>query len=284
MKVILLGDGTKAPIREALDELRGWIAERVEVVLEDLRGTADLASVEADAVLIFGGDGSILSAARRMGENQIPVIGVNFGKLGFLTVWSAAEFRPEFSAFLEGRFEVHHRMLLDVSLFRDGERIVRTLALNDGVISRAALSRMVRVRVEIGGEPITTIFGDGVIVATPVGSTAHSLSAAGPIVHPEMDAFLITPICPHTLSHRPLVLPPNVEVRCTLEGDTPEATLTVDGQFDRKLRLADEVVFRVAAHPFRLVEARRRTYYEVLREKLHWGLPPSVARDDSLRG
>ena len=275
MRVILPGDGAKQQVCDALDAIRGWVAERAEVVLEDLEGRVDLTGCEADVVLIFGGDGSILSAARRMGENQIPVIGINFGKLGFLTVWNSDEFRDEFRAFLDGRFEIRPRMLLEVSLHRDGERIDRTLALNDGVVSRASLSRMVRVRVGIGSEPITTIFGDGVIVATPVGSTAHSLSAAGPIVHPEMDAFLITPICPHTLSHRPLVLPSTVEVRCTLEGDTPEATLTVDGQVDRRLRPGDEVVFRSAPRPFRLVEAGRRSYYEVLREKLHWGVPPA---------
>ncbi|MBI4617733.1 MAG: NAD(+)/NADH kinase [Planctomycetes bacterium] len=279
-RVILLGDGTKARVREKLAEVRPWLRDRVEVVLDDLEGQADLASVRADLVVLFGGDGSILSAARRMGASQIPVFGVNFGKMGFLTLYSSADFQSEFAAVLAGRARVRPLMMLRARLFRGGEPVHDTLALNDGVLSRVTLSRMIRVRVFAGSETVAATSGDGLIVSTPVGSTAHSLSAGGPIVHPEMEAFVITPICPHTLSLRSLVLPPDVTIRCQLEGDVGEATFTLDGQVNYDLHIGDHVLFERAAAHFLLVDTGSRSYYEILRTKLHWGIEPPVGRDE----
>lgn len=248
----------------------------MDVVLEDLEESADLSTASADLVLIFGGDGSILSAARRMGENQIPVFGVNFGKLGFLTLCSADEFEERLGHVLDRGIRVLPRMMLEARLVREGREIYRSLALNDGVIGRVTLSRMIEVRLSVEEETVTTTVGDGLIVSTPVGSTAHSLSAGGPIVQPEMEAIVLTPICPHTLSHRPLVLPPDRAIRCELAGDATEAMLTMDGQDNRELRLGDHVLFGRARPRFLLVDANPHSYYTVLRKKLHWGIPPRL--------
>ncbi len=237
--------------------------------------------MRADLVLIFGGDGSILSAARRMGANQIPVFGVNFGKLGFLTLCSADEFEERLGAVLAVGIRAVPRMMLEARLLRDGEEIYRSLALNDGVIGRVTLSRMIEVRLSIAEEAVTTTVGDGLIVATPVGSTAHSLSAGGPIVQADMEAIVLTPICPHTLSHRPLVLPPERVIRCELGPETTEAMLTMDGQDNRELRVGDQVLFGRAEPRFLLVDANPHSYYTVLRKKLHWGIPPRLEENRS---
>jgi NAD+ kinase len=226
--------------------------------------------VEADLALILGGDGAILSSARRLGRNQVPAIGVNLGKFGFLAEVSPEQLRERFDDILAGRYRVSSRMRLSCALEQGGRTVAEDLALNDVVVSRGALSRLVAIGLVVDGMRATTYNGDGVIVSTPTGSTAHSLSAGGPVIDPRLEAFAVTPICPHTLTNRPLVLPAGCVVELCLDAAPVNVGLTVDGQVYREMGRGDRVIIRRAATDFRLIDLGIRTYYDTLREKLHW--------------
>lgn len=271
MRIILTGNGTKPQIAAAVSELLPWLRERVDVAVVDLGMDMDLRSVRADVAVILGGDGAILSTARRLGDNQIPAIGVNLGKFGFLAEVLPGEFRQRFADILEGRYRISARMMLRCSLRRDERTVAEWLALNDVVASRGALSRLVGLGLLVDGTRATTYNGDGVIVATPTGSTAHSLSAGGPVVDPGVEAMVVTPICPHTLTNRPVVLPADVEITLCAEYTPVRVGLTVDGQVYEEIAQGDRVVIRRARKTFQLIDLGLRTYYDTLREKLHWG-------------
>lgn len=271
MRIILTGNGTKPQIAAAVSELLPWLRERVDVAVVDLGMDMDLGSVRADVAVILGGDGAILSTARRLGDNQIPAIGVNLGKFGFLAEVLPGEFRQRFADILEGRYRISARMMLRCSLRRDERTVAEWLALNDVVASRGALSRLVGLGLLVDGTRATTYNGDGVIVATPTGSTAHSLSAGGPVVDPGVEAMVVTPICPHTLTNRPVVLPADVEITLCAEYTPVRVGLTVDGQVYEEIAQGDRVVIRRARKTFQLIDLGLRTYYDTLREKLHWG-------------
>ena len=271
-RVALLFDDSKPAVMETCRGLRAWLEERVEIVVDESVSKTDMEGVEADLVIILGGDGSILATVRSLGKNQVPVLGVNFGKLGFLTELEAGDLPHRLEPILAGGFRESRRMRLLVRVWR-GERVLQeAYALNDVVLSRTH-HRMIKVRIWAGEEDITTYGGDGVIVATPVGSTAYSLSAGGPLVHPEMEALVITPICSHTLTSRPLVLPPGRRIRCQLDGGDEVSALSIDGQILIELLSSDHVTCECAHEPARLVDTQGRTAYEVLRTKLHWGIP-----------
>ncbi len=269
-RVILSGNAGKPAVAAAVAELLPWLRERAEVVALDLALDRELEHVEADLAVILGGDGAILSVARRLGRNQIPAIGVNLGKFGFLAEVSPEQLRERFEDILGGRYRLSSRMRLACALCRDGQTLVEHAALNDVVLSRGALSRLVAIGLVVDGVRATTYNGDGVIVSTPTGSTAHSLSAGGPVIEPRVNAFVVTPICPHTLTNRPLVVP----AECCIElcvGPTPsDVGLTVDGQVYQQVARGDRVVVRRAASDFQLIDLGLRTYYDTLREKLHW--------------
>ncbi|MFP4056662.1 MAG: NAD(+)/NADH kinase [Candidatus Brocadiia bacterium] len=269
-RIILTGDGSKPAIAAAVSELLPLLRRRGEVAVVDLAMDRDLEKVEADLAVILGGDGAILSATRRLGRNQVPAIGINLGKFGFLAEVSAAEFREHFEDILAGRYRVSRRMMLACRLERDGRLLGQYLALNDVVVSRGALSRLVRIALAIDGHQATTYNGDGVIVSTPTGSTAHSLSAGGPVMEPSLEAMVVTPICPHTLTNRPLVLPGTVEVALRTEATPVDVGLTLDGQVYQELAEGDRVTIRRAPQTFQLVDLGLRTYYDTLREKLNW--------------
>ncbi len=271
MRIILTGNGTKPQIAAAVSELLPWLRERVDVAVVDLGMDMDLGSVGADVAVILGGDGAILSTARRLGDNQIPAIGVNLGKFGFLAEVLPGEFRQRFGDILEGRYRISARMMLRCSLRRDERTVAEWLALNDVVASRGALSRLVGLGLLVDGTRATTYNGDGVIVATPTGSTAHSLSAGGPVLDPRVEALVVTPICPHTLTNRPVVLPADVEIALCAERTPVRVGLTVDGQVYEEIAQGDRVVIRRARKTFQLIDLGLRTYYDTLREKLHWG-------------
>lgn len=269
-RIILSGDTRKPAIAAAVDELLPWLRERAEVVALDAAMDRELEHVEADLAVILGGDGAILSVARRLGRNQLPAIGVNLGKFGFLAEVSAQQFRERLDDILAGRYRISSRMRLACTLHRAGEPAVEHVALNDAVISRGALSRLVAIGLAIDGMRTTTYNGDGVIVSTPTGSTAHSLSAGGPVVDPALEAFVITPICPHTLTNRPVVLPASACVELCAEATPVDVGLTIDGQVYQPIVRGDRVAIRRAASDFRLIDLGLRTYYDTLREKLHW--------------
>lgn len=269
-RIILSGDTRKPAVAAAVEDLLPWLRQRVEVVALDLAMDRDLEHVEADLAVILGGDGAILSTARRLGLNQIPAIGVNLGKFGFLAEVSPVQFRERLDDVLAGRYRVSSRMRLLCALRRGGETVVEHLALNDAVLSRGALSRLVAIGLVVDGMRATTYNGDGVIVSTPTGSTAHSLSAGGPVIDPLLEALVVTPLCPHTLTNRPLVLPAGCTIELRVDATPVTVGLTVDGQVFEEIVRGDQVIIGRAPNDFRLIDLGLRTYYDTLREKLHW--------------
>jgi NAD+ kinase len=262
-------------------ELEKWLVERGLEVLADpeagrwtgatgmLRG--DLAR-RADLVVVLGGDGTLLAVARSIGERDVPILSVNLGTLGYLAETGREDLLPTLASVLEGDFVVEERMRFDVAVARDGDDLGRYIALNDAVISNTALSRMVHLQTRADGTVVTTYHADGLIVSTPTGSTAYSLSAGGPLLLPSFEAIVLTPICPHTLTQRPLVLPETCRVEVRVQ-DTRggEVHLTVDGQVGRELEEGDLVTVQRSERPARLLVPPDRNRFEVMRAKLRWG-------------
>lgn len=228
-------------------------------------------------LVVMGGDGTILSVARHYGPRGIPTLGVNMGGLGFLTEISVDELYPCLEDYvLPGRYEVEERMMLAATLSRQGEVIWRENVLNDAVINKGALARIAELTTWIDGEYLTTYRADGLILATPTGSTAYNLSAGGPIVYPTLRHILLLPICPHTLSNRPIILPETVTVAVTLDEKVQDLYLTLDGQVGQTLAPGDRVEIRRAPYFLKLVKSPHRSHFEVLRTKLGWGEPGVV--------
>jgi NAD+ kinase len=270
-----------------LVDLGGWLAQRgIEPVFEDAtsrlmpadktrvtRTKAGLAT-DLDMVLVLGGDGTLLGMAACIAEagSNIPILGVNFGSLGFLTEVTLPELYRSLEHALNGRVFVEERMMIRATTTRSGDVLARAIALNDAVISKTSRSRMIDLSIFVGNEFVTRVRADGLIVATPTGSTAYNLSAGGPIVQPNVDAMLITPIAPHTLTNRPLVIPGSSTVRVEPTIEAPdEIVLTLDGQSTSPLQPGDEITVSRAPQPLRLIRPTTRSYFEVLRTKLKWG-------------
>jgi NAD+ kinase len=225
---------------------------------------------QVDVVTVFGGDGTLLYAARLVGASGVPILGINLGSLGFLTEVKLDEVHEAFEGLLSGRYQLEDRVLLDVEVLREGKAIARYLALNDAVINKGALARIIELEVSVNSQPVLLTRADGLIVSTPTGSTAYSLAAGGPILYPTLDAFIIAPICPHTLTNRPVVIPDRHAVEVTLRHGT-EVMLTVDGQVGMPLEQQDSLRIRRAQSTLRLVMPFGNTFFKLLREKLRWG-------------
>ena len=229
---------------------------------------------EVDIVLVLGGDGTLLGMADRIGEAglSIPILGVNFGSLGFLTEVTLPELYPALEATVSGRAHIEERLMLQSTTIRKSAPSVTHIALNDVVVTKTARSRLIDLSISVGDEFVTRVKGDGLIIATATGSTAYNLSAGGPIVHPAVDALVITPIAPHTLSNRPIVISASSAVRVQpLMEDRDEVFVTFDGQSGYQLQAGDELRIGHAEKPLRLIRPSTRSYFEVLREKLKWG-------------
>jgi NAD+ kinase len=224
-------------------------------------------------IVVMGGDGTLLSVARHYGPIGIPILGVNVGGLGFLTEISLDELYPSMEKVLAGQYEVEERLMLTATLFRQGDVIWREKVLNDAVINKGALARIAELTTWIDGEYLTTYRADGLIVSTPTGSTAYTLSAGGPIVYPTLRHIILLPICPHTLSNRPLILPESVTVAVTLDEKGQDLYLTLDGQVGQALQSGDRMEIRSAPYHLKLVKSPHRSYFEILRTKLGWGEP-----------
>ncbi len=224
-----------------------------------------------DLLVSLGGDGTMLGVARFIGERQVPVLGVNLGSLGYLTEFTRDELFPVLEELREGSFFLDQRMLLDVKLVRNDQVIVSNRALNEAVINLGSTVRMIELECRIDGMFVNSFRADGMILATPTGSTAYSLSAGGPIVHPSMSAILLTPICPHTLSNRPVVVPGDSLVDLIFPEANDGVLLTIDGQVQINLQAGDQVTVLRSQTTFDLVRPRNRNYFEVLRRKLKWG-------------
>jgi NAD+ kinase len=266
------------------EELIEWLAVRgVTAYVEEhlstqLRRTSAAESAQsseiardAELMVVLGGDGTLIAAARLVGEREVPILGVNLGSLGFLTEITLDELYPSVERCLAGDFEVSERMMLLASVERGGKQVELHRVLNDVVINKGALARIVDMETSVNGQYLTTFKADGLIVSTPTGSTGYSLSANGPIIHPALASISITPICPHTLTNRPLVVAADARISIKLDSMDEAVFLTLDGQVGVKLVCGDVVQIAKAGHATRLVQSRSKDYFEVLRTKLKWG-------------
>jgi NAD+ kinase len=272
-----------------LVELSSWLEQRgvTPVFDEDTARLAGIRSArsisrealprECDLVVVLGGDGTLIGMADRIAaaESDVPILAVNFGSLGFLTEITLAELYEALDDTLAGRAVIDTRAMLATKTIRDGSSFAEHIVLNDMVITRGSLSRIIEISVSVNGAPVTTVRADGLIIASPTGSTAYNLAAGGPIVHPAVDAMLLTPIAPHTLSNRPIVIPAasNVQVRPVMD-ERDEVFVTFDGQIGFPLRPNDLLHVTRAPRPLRIVKSAKRTYFDVLRQKLKWGGGP----------
>ena len=222
-------------------------------------------------LLVLGGDGTLLAAARLAAARRIPILPINMGSLGFLTSFTLDELYPALEDALGGRFSVSERVMLYVELERGGKVIETQRVLNEAVVNKGALARMIELELSIDGDFVCRYRADGLIVASPTGSTAYSLSAGGPIVHPGVESFIITPICAHMLSDRPLVVRDSSSIQMKLSGNTESVFLTLDGQRGIPLQATDIVRISRSKELLKLIQPPRKSYFEILRNKLKWG-------------
>lgn len=278
MTIGVVGNPEYAGLDEVLEEVRDLAAERgAEVVvseeLGDLDGTSERPLEErwdeVDVVLTLGGDGTLLRGARMAGPRRIPLVGCNLGRLGFLTTGALEELEGIVDRTIRGDYELEERVALDVRVGR-GEGSF--YALNDAVVHKTGFARLMTMRLYLDGEEVGQYSGDGIVISTATGSTAYSLSAGGPIMHPSMDALLATPICPHTLAVRPLVVPGDSRLTVEVVSESEEETVvTVDGQVGSRMERGEHVELKAAEEPFRLVRFAGDDFFNVLRQKLRWG-------------
>jgi NAD+ kinase len=268
--------------REALEtavELAHWLRRRqLDVALDstileahpELETEAFDRAADYDLVVVLGGDGTLLSVARNLADS-VPILGVNMGNLGFLTEIPRSELYPSVMRFLEGDFEVDERALLDVTLKRASGEAVPYRVLNDAVLNKSALARIIELVVTVDGHRVATYRSDGLIISTPTGSTAYNLAAGGPILNPQLPVVVVTPICPHTLTLRPIVVPDSASVDIRLETSHEEVYLTLDGQEGTQIECGDTISLRRSDDVARLIKTSDRTFYDSLRDKLRWG-------------
>ncbi|MBA3634423.1 MAG: NAD(+)/NADH kinase [Acidobacteria bacterium] len=270
--------------KEALQtacKLSDWLAARdIDLVGKPHAETeicgissAVVAELEADIdlIVVLGGDGTMISTARLTGEREVLVLGINYGSLGYLTEFRIEEMFPALEAILEGDYEIDRRVMLDVELWRGAEILETGRALNDVVINKAALARIIEIKVNLNHLYVNSFRADGLIIATPTGSTAYNLSAGGPIIYPSMNAMVLTPICPFTLTNRPLVVPDTAEINLCLNNESDGVVLTLDGQTGYSMQTQDCVKIKKSVTTFNLVQPPNRNYFDVLRNKLKWG-------------
>lgn len=229
-----------------------------------------------DCAIVLGGDGTLLNTARSIAEAKVPLFGINLGQLGFLTEVEVKDTIPALEKLISGEYLLEERMMLQASVRREGKVSQKFICLNDAVITKGAFARIIRLKTFVNDEYVETYPADGLIVATPTGSTAYSLSAGGPLVAPELEMMIVTPICPHTLYARPLVIDGANTVKVEIHSDQGEIMLTLDGQYGYSLQPGDEVIIEKAPYKTKLLKLNRRSFYEILREKLKEGINNDV--------
>jgi NAD+ kinase len=261
------------------EELADWLkARKVEAIRKSSpgsptreRGTGPAGPPkELLCVFVLGGDGTFLSAVRWVGDREIPLLGVKFGDLGFLAEIAEENLFEAAERVLKGEYKISPRMRLEVQVLRKGKSLVRETVLNDIVINRGALARLANIITHINGHYLTTFRADGLIIASPTGSTAYSLAAGGPVVHPKVPGLILTPICPFTLTNRPLIVPDDVEITLRLDKGSSDIVLTLDGQTGLNITDKDVISVRRSDHPLNLVLLPDRHYFDVLKAKLRW--------------
>jgi len=268
-------------------ELASWVAERdislaggPEIEREQIKQQTgcsvhevlpDKLAHHVDLILVLGGDGTMIATARMMGDREVPVLGVNYGGLGYLAEFRIEELYSALESILSGNYRLEKRVMLDVELLRGDERVTSNRVLNDVVINKSALARIIEIEASLNRQFVNSFRADGLIVSTPTGSTAYNLSAGGPVIYPSMNAVVITPICPFTLSNRPIVVPDDAVIDLCLKTEQEDVALTLDGQVGFPLNVEDRVVIRKSKTTFNLVQPMNRNYFDVLRDKLRWG-------------
>jgi NAD+ kinase len=262
-------------------ELAQWLKQRDIKLIGKPRQEEEICPVEAveaeefqakaDMLVVLGGDGTMISTARLLGEREIPVLGINYGSLGYLTEFRIEEMFAALERILAGNYEIDRRVMLEVELHRDGEILETGRVLNDVVINKSVLARIIEIEVSLNEFFVNSFRADGLIISTPTGSTAYNLSAGGPIIFPTMNAVVLTPICPFTLTNRPIVVPDSAEIKLRLMNENDGVVLTLDGQIGYQMQVGDTVVIRKSAANFNLVQPPNRNYFDVLRNKLKWG-------------
>jgi NAD+ kinase len=282
MRILVLGNANRPGVREAADGLMPVLCQHCEIVLVDLDQEKNLSECRADLTLVLGGDGAILRAARQMGYCQTPVLGVNLGRLGFLADLSPDELCSIFPRVVQGDYRITEHLMFECLIESPNQQQV-VLGLNEIALLSGPPFHMIGLDLIIDGEVVSGYSSDGLIISTPIGSTAHSLSAGGPILGQELSAFVITPICPHTLTNRPVVDSANKVYTIAVRRLWPNSSLVlvIDGQEHGRLTKEHRVTVRKAPVSFRLVKVPGRSYYQTLRDKLHWGAPPNYRSEPS---
>lgn len=284
-KIGIIANIEKEKSAECTLQLRDWALKRgIEVFLEEgIAGKIgevsgldrrQLAS-RVDLLIVMGGDGTILRTVRFVSEYNIPIVGINLGEFGYLTEVNLNEMFSALELICRGDYQTEKRMMLDITISLGEETVRQQSILNDVVITRGNLSRILDLETTVNERYLTTFRADGIIISTPTGSTAYSLSAGGPIVFPEQESFIINPICPHTLTNRPIIIPDNVVIKVILWTKEQGATLTLDGQVSYTMKSGDSVIIKKSKYVTNLVSSPHRDYMEILRTKLKWGGSPA---------
>lgn len=293
-RIFIVAKVAKPSVARALDNWRPWIAQRATIAGVEIDGDIDISQIDSDLLLVLGGDGSLLSVSRRLKGRPIPVMGVNFGRLGFLASFTPENFQRHFDQYVREGLPVNSRLMLDVSVVRaevkcrltDAQdvhkhRHFNATALNDAVVTAGPPFHMVELSISNDVDSGVSYFGDGVIVSTASGSTAYNVSAGGPIISPDVEAFCITPICPHSLSFRPVVTSAQATLLIKAVKVNEGTTLFCDGQASTRLNSGDEVIIRRSEHQFLLVENPDAREWHSLAEKLNWAVGPRYSSTDS---
>jgi NAD+ kinase len=278
MRIFLLGDASRPGTQGEAEQLLPFLKSHCEVVVVDFEQERDLDATQADMAIVLGGDGAILRAAHQMGYRQTPVLGINFGKLGFLADLNPDDVRACFAAVVKGNYRVTSHLMFECTI-SSPQGSQTFLGLNEVAIHNGPPFRIIDLELSLDGEPVSRFLGDGIIISTPIGSTAHSLSAGGPILGQELDAFVITPICPHTLLNRPVVESADKVYSISFRRTLPATSVVIDGQEIVPVTPEHRVTVKKAPVCFRLVKVAGHSYFQTLRDKLRWGTGPNYRQD-----
>ena len=279
-KVILFGDPKRPNATEALEQFVGFASDKVEILSNCLESVCSIDELrKADYAVVFGGDGTILGAARQLCETEVPVIGVNVGKLGFLAEFSIEELSQQFERIISGDVLVEKRMVMHCNVQRDGKQIFESTAVNDAVITAGSPFNMIEMKLAVQEQKLAVCISDGMIVSTPTGSTAYNLSAGGPILSANLSAMVIAPLCPHSLSFRPIVIKADNRLQIECVRMNEQTTLLLDGQVTHKLKVGDVIKIQKHAGQFLVVNNPLRTQWDTLAGKLNWAEKPRYQKE-----
>jgi len=274
-KILIVANYSKQGVSDQIDTIEAWIAERAEVIaIIGVDKLDDTPIPPADLCIVLGGDGTILSAARALGQTNTPLLGVNMGKLGFLAEFNIEHMQKHFDDVLAGKIEPTRRIMLEASLRQNGTKIFSSLVANEVAISAGQPFRMIDLNVSRGQDNIARYLGDGLVIATPTGSTGYNMSAGGPIIEPTLDAVVISPLAAHTLSMRPILVQVNQPIVIRATRVNPGTAVMIDGQLTRQLHNEDVIEIRRAENPVQIVPHPGQDFFKTLTTKLKWGQGP----------